>query len=129
MQRLIAICFALIFVSCISTKAVLIDPSAHVRPKVEPNAIRIIMDEAELDDLEYIKVAMIESTGNSGWTNQTKMIESMRKKAGELGANAILMPDITEPGSGAKIAGAIFGTGAERKGNVIAIFIVGPKED
>jgi len=131
MKKIVFVCLGLFFVSCISTKALLIDPSMDSLPEVDPINVRIIVDETELEGLDYVKVAMIESTASTSggsWTNQTKIIESMRKKAGELGANAILMPAIVEPGAGAKVAGALFGFGAERKGNVIAIFIRGPKE-
>lgn len=50
-------------------------------------------------------------------------MKSMRKKAAEVGANGIIMGNIDEPGAGAKVAAAIFGTGAERKGKSVAIFV------
>jgi hypothetical protein len=56
------------------------------------------------------------------------MLDAMRKKAGAIGANAILLPQINEPGAGAKVAAAIFGTGTQRKGNVVALRILGRKE-
>ena len=51
------------------------------------------------------------------------MLKSMRKKAAAVGANGIIMDGINEPSAGAKIAGAVFGTGAERKGKSVAIFV------
>jgi len=90
--------------------------------------VRIFTTEEELEDYEFVRVAIISSSGNTSWTSRTEMIESMRKKAGEMGANAILMPDIDEPSAGAKIAGAVFGTGADRRGEVIALRILGEKE-
>jgi hypothetical protein len=128
-KRLSILLPLVLLMSCISTKAVLLDPTATSYDVVPPSEVRIFTEEAELESLEYIKVAMIEATGNSGWTNQSKMIEKMREKAGKMGANAILMPQIAEPGSGAKVAGAIFGVGAERKGNVMAIRVIGPKKE
>ena len=90
--------------------------------------VRIFTTDEELEDYEFVRVAIISSSGNTTWTSRTEMIESMRKKAGEMGANAILMPDIDEPSAGAEIAGAVFGTGANRKGEVIALRILGEKE-
>jgi len=119
----------LISSACVRTKEVLVDPAAPKLPEVDPGTIRIITDESELEGLDFVRVAMIEATASSGWTDQSKMIEAMRKKAGKVGANAILMPTINEAGAGAKVAGALFGTGTQRKGNVIAIFIRGPKEE
>lgn len=61
--------------------------------------------------------------GEASWTNEEKMFNSMRKKAGEMGANGIILDAISEPGAGAKVAGAILGTGVERKGKAIAIYV------
>ena len=85
-------------------------------------------DEAELDTLEYTRVAIIEATGSGEFTDQTDMLEAMRERAGKIGANAILLPQINEPGAGAKVAAAVFGTGTQRKGNVVALRILGPKK-
>jgi hypothetical protein len=83
---------------------------------------------SELDTLEYSRIALIEATGSGEWTNQTQMLDALRKRAGAVGANAILLPRINEPGAGAKVAGAIFGTGTQRKGNVVALRILGRKD-
>jgi hypothetical protein len=83
----------------------------------------IFTDEAELEGVEYTRLALIEATGSGEFTDQSGMLKAMRKKAGELGANAILLPKIEEPGAGAKVAAAFLGTGTQRKGNVVAIRI------
>lgn len=73
---------------------------------------------------KYEELALLNSTGESSWTNEQKMMESMRKKAGAMGANGVILDAITEAGAGAKVVGAIFGTGSERKGRAIAIFVL-----
>ena len=132
MRRLLlmAVCGSAIVMGCISTKAVLLDPSAPRYPVEQPDKVRIFTSEEELADYEYVRVAIINSSGNTTWSTQTQMIESIRKKAGEMGANAILMPKIDEPSAGAKVAGAaLFGvfSGVSREGEVIAIRIMGKK--
>jgi hypothetical protein len=119
---------ATIITACVTTRAVYLDPSAVRYNQVPPEAVRIFTTEAELDTIEYVRVAIIEASGSGEYTSQTGMIEAMRKKAGALGANGLLLPQINEPGAGAKVAGAIFGTGTERKGNAVAIRILGPKQ-
>jgi hypothetical protein len=47
----------------------------------------------------------------------------MREKAGKLGANAIILDTIVEPGALAKVAGAVLQTGTSRTGRAIAIFL------
>jgi hypothetical protein len=71
----------------------------------------------------YEEVALLNAKGEASWTNEEKMFNSMRKKAGEMGANGIILDAINEPGAGAKVAGAVLGTGVERKGKAIAIYV------
>jgi hypothetical protein len=113
---------------CITTRFTLVNPSAEPYAPVNADSVLILTDEAELDTLRYSRMAIIEATGSGEWTNQTDMLNAMRKKAGAIGANAILLPQINEPGAGAKVAAAIFGTGTQRKGNVVALRILGRKE-
>ncbi|HVT37933.1 MAG TPA: hypothetical protein VHE78_02710 [Gemmatimonadaceae bacterium] len=51
------------------------------------------------------------------------MLKNMQFTAGEMGANAIILDAVNEPGAATKIAGAILGTGAERKGKAVAIYV------
>jgi len=113
---------------CVTTRATMIDPSAPRFARVPPDSVRIFTDQTELDTLEYVRVAIIEASGSGEYTNQTEMLEAMRRKAGELGANGVLLPRIEEPSAGAKVAAAVFGTGTQRKGNVIAVRVLGPKK-
>jgi hypothetical protein len=40
-----------------------------------------------------------------------------------MGANGVILDAVSEPGSGAKVAAAIFGVSAQRKGKALAIWI------
>ena len=124
---LLLIGIALLFVACVSTKSTLVAPGAEQYEPVDPDSVRIFIDESELDTLEFVRVAIIEATASGEWTSQTGMYDAIRKKAGKLGCNGVLLPQIQEPGAGAKIAGAIFGTGTQRKGNAVAIRVIGWK--
>ena len=120
---------ALVFAACITTRSTLLNPTAQAYPPVAPDSVLIFVDVAELDSLEYVRVAIINASGSTTYTSQSGMLEAMRKKAGAVGANAIIMPEIRNPSAGAEVAGAIFGTGTLRRGEVIAIRILGPKTD
>ena len=56
------------------------------------------------------------------------MFKNMRFQAGQAGANAVVLDAISEPSAGAKIAAAVIGVGAERKGKAIAIYILPPEK-
>jgi len=113
--------------ACVSTKGIYLDPTSQKYTPVSPDSVRIFISESELDSLNYIKIAIIEATGSSEFTSQTGMINAMRKKAGKLGGNGVLLPQIKEAGAGAKVAGAFLGTGTERKGNAVVIRVLGKK--
>jgi hypothetical protein len=74
---------------------------------------------------QYQEVALLSSKGESGLTDERQMLTSQRKKAAQLGANGLIIGDVKEPNAGTKIIGSLLGTGAERKGSAVAIFIPG----
>ncbi len=72
---------------------------------------------------KYDEIALLTSSGDAAMTDEEKMYASMRRMAGELGANGIILESVTEPGTGSKVAHALIGTSADRKGKAIAIFV------
>ena len=114
---------ALSLAACVHTNATRLGTST-ARPSV-PEAQVAVYRTADKVPGKYEEIALLNSTGESMWTNEEKMFNSMRKKAGELGANAVILDAISEPSAGAKVASAVFGVGgAQRKGKAIAIFVL-----
>jgi len=107
--------------ACVTTNATRLG-GGPIRPKVDPQEV-LIYRSAEQVPGRYEEIAILHSEGEASWTNEEAMYRSMRKKAGEMGANAIILDALSEPSAGAKIAGAFFGTGADRKGKAIAIYV------
>ncbi len=107
---------------CTRTNAALLDNSVKLAPSCA-DGVKIYSTPSAVGG-EYKEVALLNSTANTGLTSEAGMLKSMRKKAAAVGANGIIMGGINEPSAGAKIAGAVFGTGAERKGKSVAIFVV-----
>lgn len=126
--QFLVLCLLMSLCSCVSTKAIYLAPAEERYEPVAPEDVRIFTSEAELDEFDYVRIAIIEATGSGEWTSQTGMYKAIRKKAGSLGANGVLLPEINEPGAGAKVAGALFGTGTQRKGSAIAIRVLGRKK-
>lgn len=123
-RLLTAVGVMVLAVACVRTNAVRLG-NAPLRAPV-PETQVVIYRTAEQVPGKYEEVALINATGESSWTDEEGMFKSMRKKAGQLGANGIILDAVSEPSSGAKIAGALFGTGAERKGKAIAIYVLPP---
>src|SRR5690242_12949556 len=112
---------ALLLAACVSTNAAVLDPSAKL-PEVCPDGVQLFTS-ADKVGKDYQEVALLNSKGESGWTSEQGMYNSQRKKAAHLGANGIILNAINEPKPGTKIIGALLGTGSERKGSAIAIYI------
>jgi hypothetical protein len=121
MSHRIVLC-ALLFAltACVTTNAVRL--GTHTYPRVPAEEVQVFITEEDVG-APFEKIALINAKGEASYTDEAKMINAMRKKAGEMGANAIILGEIREPSAGSKIAGAFLGTGAERKGQVVAIRI------
>ena len=109
--------------ACVQTNATMLGTATSPRTAVAPDSVRIYRTAAQVPG-KYEEVALLNATGESQWTNEAKMMKALQKKAASIGANAIVLDAISEPSAGAKIAGAVLGTGSQRKGKAIAIYMV-----
>lgn len=107
--------------SCVSTNATMLG-TAGLRPPLLPAQV-VIYRSFDQVRAPYEEVALLHSTGEAGFTSEAQLYDSMRLKAAQLGANAIVLDSVVEPSAGAKVAAAFLGTPAERKGKAVAIFI------
>ena len=124
MVRLLACAVVIVSLAgCVTTNASRLGAPTASRPAVLPQSVALYRT-AEQVRGQYEEVALLNSAGDSAFTDEAKMFESMKKKAGELGANGIILDAISEPSAGAKVAGAIFGVSAQRKGKAVAIYVL-----
>jgi hypothetical protein len=121
-RTIVLIAAGLLVAACVSTQAVRLG-NAPIRPPVAPDKINIYLTPDRVPG-RYDEVALLSSKGDAGFTSESKMYDSMRKKAGELGANGIILQNVEEPGTGAKVFHALIGTSADRKGKALAIFLL-----
>ena len=113
--------------SCVSVNTTKLGTGPN-RPPVPADQVAIYRTADQVPG-KYEEIALINAKGDSSWTSEAGMFKQMQKKAGLLGANGIILDAVSEPSAGAKIAGAIFGVGAERKGKSIAIFVFPPERE
>ncbi|HET9440291.1 MAG TPA: hypothetical protein VFO52_08970 [Longimicrobiales bacterium] len=104
---------------CISTNAVRLGQPTQY-PPVKPEEVQVFLTEADVKG-EYDKVAIINAEGNYNFANDERMINAMKKKAAQYGANAIIIDEFKDPSTVEKIADAVVGVGGEKKGKVLAI--------
>lgn len=114
-----AVVFAL--AACVSTSATRLG-QGPIRPALPPDSVAIYLTAADVPG-RYEQVALLNSKGDVDLTDEKKMYDSIRKKAAEMGANGVILGSTNEPGAGAKVAKALFGTSANRKNTAIAIWV------
>ena len=108
--------------ACVHTNAAILDPTAKYA-KTCPEAV-IVYTTPDKVPGEYREIALLNSTGETGWTSEQGMVNSQRKKAADVGASGLVLGGINEPNAGTKIIGAVLGTGTERKGKAVAIWLL-----
>ena len=122
LRSLLSLAFVLALTGCVTTNAARLGTATENRPPVPAEQVSLYRLASHVPG-RYEEIALLNSSGDSGFTNEAGMFESMRKKAGEMGANGVILDAVSEPGHGAKVAAAIFGVSAQRKGKAIAIWV------
>ncbi len=73
---------------------------------------------------DYYELAWISAEGNSVYTSDGKITDQIRKKAAQVGANAIIVNDFKETGATAKVIGAAVGANsADTKVSALAVYM------
>ena len=108
---------------CVSTQAVRLGDGPY-RPEVPWNQV-IVYRTADQVPGKYEEIALISAKGDSIWTGEEQMYKEMKKKAGKLGANAIILDAMSEPSQGAQVVSYwLLGIGGERRGKALAIYFL-----
>ena len=119
MKRALLACSLVLFVGCVTAQVTMLGAPGKYTP-IKPEQVQIFLSETDIK-VPFEKIALIHAQGESSWTDEKQMLEAARKKAASIGADGVIIGKINEPSAGAKVAGAIFGVGVERKGEIIAI--------
>lgn len=73
---------------------------------------------------DYYELAWISAEGNSVYTSDGKITAQVKKKAADVGANAIIVNDFKESTGTAKVVGAALGSAsADSKVSALAIYM------
>ncbi|MDI6697608.1 MAG: hypothetical protein QME85_01550 [Candidatus Saccharicenans sp.] len=126
-QFIILVICAVIVHACVTTQAVRLG-RGPIRPPVPWDQV-IIYRTADQVPGKYEEIALLTASGDSMWTKEEEMYKEMRKKAGKLGANAIILDAMSEPSASTKVISyVLLGVGGERRGKALAIYVFPEKE-
>lgn len=99
-----------------------INPSMNRAPTCAA-AIAVYNSRADVP-YDYYELAWVEATGNSVWTTDNQLQQSIRNGAARVGANAIIVNPVEQAKSGVKILGEAIGTkSATQKATGLAIYM------
>lgn len=116
-KRALAVCVVL--VGCVTvSKTVLMDRSAYPLPRQEV-AVLLATDTVPAS---CERVALLHGSGPEELTDEGDMWNKLREEAGKLGANAVQIQPIEDPGAGERIASGLFGTESDRDADALALW-------
>lgn len=110
----------LLLSACVTVNKSILDRSFMAQP-VPADEVHVYLPGDEVP--EHTRVAILNAKGDVDTTDEAEMIDKLREEAGKLGANAIIMGEIEDPGTGARVAKAFLGTSADRRTQALAVYV------
>lgn len=108
---------AVIAAGCVTvSKSVLLDRSTH--PVPQEDVTLLLATDSIPATCE--RVAFLHGSGPDGFTDEGDMWNKLRDEAGKLGANAVQIQSMEDPGGGERFAAALFGTQSDRDSDAVA---------
>lgn len=105
--------------ACVNVNATRLGPVREYAP-VHPDNVFVFHEEADIE-AAYEPVAMIYVDGDANTTSERQMINAARKKAGRLGANAIVLGRFRDPSAVTQIAAAVLDVSVSRRAQFLAV--------
>ena len=105
---------------CVTTKAVRLNPATAQYAPVDADSVRLYTSPEKIP-VKYEEVAVIYAKGDEDWTNEEQMMKAVRKKAGQMGCNGVLLSPMQDPTTAQKVWKALLGTSANRKAQVVCV--------
>lgn len=123
---LVPVLAVLVAAACVRVNAVPLGPPES-RPPVPADRV-IVYRTPEQVPRSYVEVALIDTHAEWTWiSDESKVVAEMRKKAGALGANALILSTVVDPRYAApRVLGPVIGSPSERHGKAVAIVVAPP---
>ena len=118
LRMVFALLAPLLITGCVSIDSTRTSPEAFHAIKADD--VYVFQRESEAPP-KFTSVAIIYTAANANFQNEAKAIQAAKKRAGELGANGIIVGGFSEPSEGIKFGSALLGVRTSRKGQIHAI--------
>lgn len=111
--------WVVLLAGCVSVnKTVLMDRSAT--PVAETDVEVFLAGDEVPASCE--RVAILHASGDEDFTDESDIINKLREEAGKLGANALHLRTMEDPGTGERVASALLGTSSDRDSEALALW-------
>ena len=107
--------------SCMSTNAAVMDVNVKLAP-ICTDGVALFTSPDRVGK-DYQEVAILSSRASTEYTTEKGMYESQKRKAASLGANGVIVNSMNQPQAGTQVVGVLLGTGTERHGSSLAVYI------
>ena len=94
---------------------------APARPPLPTASVRLFYSR-EAVPFRYDEIALLSMDADWLADDREDIYRALRKRAGEIGANAVIVAPIADPTTGEKVAAVLYTSGGLR-GNAIAVFL------
>ena len=117
MRRLGLVPVIVLATACVTAKVNRLVQTEYASGPPEDVTVLVDIRELHADTIRYEQIAVINLYGEGGgFTDRTSLLKRAREEAGKLGANAIILSDQTQDGSGSWV-----GVVSDNTGSAIAI--------
>jgi hypothetical protein len=91
----------------------------------DPSAVIVYADPSDVPG-KFEKIGLLNASGGSNFSNEQSLVDAMKQKAAEMGADGIILGELKDADSLAKVAGAFLGVPVQRHGQAVAIRFLDP---
>src|SRR3712207_3608410 len=98
---------AAMLTGCVSAQATMLVPAGQYVP-VPEDQVTVYLREEEVPSA-CTRIALIHTAGDADMTNESQAVNAAKRRAGKIGANAIVLGNFRDPSTGTRIASAVIG--------------------
>ena len=117
---LLGLIAAVLLGACTTTTSAVLLGGSGTYPELNPAEVRVFLRERDVP-AEYERIALVTAKSDASWADETGLIRAMRKRAAKLGANAIIIGDISDPTTLERVAEVLTDYEPQRRGRAVAI--------
>ncbi|MFI5311892.1 MAG: hypothetical protein ACHQQ3_11700 [Gemmatimonadales bacterium] len=117
---------ALMTAGCIHASATPFPEVAHGYAPLPVDSVREFRAARELDSIEFVVIGQVDAEAPMTRTERD-VLDEMRRKAGEMGANGMLLKGFEPLGKGDLLEFLLFRWEPSQRGHALALRVIGPK--